>query len=123
MQRFDPDGDIFENPLLPPVGHPSPELLHYAATHGNTNSSAGRDGWLPAELKWLPLRAWKLRHHVLALSLKLRRFPSQYREVTVASIPRGDGCPAPMKQRLRTIFPALYRIEAKARFRMLAPWL
>jgi len=120
--RFD-DGKHFQKFEGAPTRVPSGEELHQSALNGNGRSASGRDGWAPAELRLLPRRAWDLRSTILEACYTTRRFPKSYKAVTVAAIPKGDGSTDPLKQRLLTIFSALYRVEARAWYQLLTPWL
>ena len=106
-----------------PTDTPNGIELHEVAKRGGTETAGGRDGWRPAELKLLPLRAWELRAQILALAAELRTFPSAYRHVLIAAIPKKGLSPDPVKQRLLTLFSAVYRVETKAWFRKLQSWL
>lgn len=106
-----------------PCRVPSGAELHAAAAATKGTSAPGLDGWLPAELKWLPEQAWDLRSDLLELCARRRRFPSSYTDVAMIAIPKRDGGHEPLKQRLLTIFSAIYRVTAKAWYRLLIPWL
>ena len=86
---------------------PSGQELHQAARKAPAASAGGSDGWRPAELKWLPQQAWDMRSTLLQLCTDLQTFPEAYADVIGSAIPKADGGPDPIKQRLLTIFSAV----------------
>ena len=54
------------------------------------NSAPGSDGWLPRELKLLPLAAWEQRSRILQLMADTGELPKSYKSVHSAAIPKKD---------------------------------
>ena len=110
---------------------PTAEDLHRYASRARESSTPGLDGWKPAELKRLPLAAWKKRKLVLDLAVELKKWPSPYYVVSAPALtkidkldPNGDRQQVtPKTVRLLSIYTQLYRIEAGAWFVNHREWL
>ena len=106
-----------------PKETPAASMLHHRAQNAKEETSGGSDGWKPAELKAIPLKAWESRAEVLKLAGEIGRFPEAYRTVNMAAICKADDSYDPLDHRLISLFTCLYRIEGGAWFELLTPRL
>ena len=71
-----------------PEDTPSGQELLDSARAVNAKKAAGRDGWRPIELKFLPLEAWEIRARILQMSAALGKYPEPYSHVLLTAIPK-----------------------------------
>ena len=96
--------------------------MHQHAQRAKPRVSAGIDGWLPVELKALPLAAWEERERVFKLSVQLQTLPEDYEHVTSPCLPKKGQGNKPLDHRLLAVFSAIYRIEMGSWFKYLYKW-
>ena len=80
----DPDDDA-------PTDLPTGEQLYKQAQSARTQATSGSDGWLPAELKYLPIEAWHERSRVMSAYVRAGKYPSAYFQVNAPTIPKKPG--------------------------------
>ena len=85
--------------------------MHKQAQKFNPGSAPGFDGWSPAELRKLPLQAWKDREHVERRIYAEGRLPNVYLQVPISMLRKGDGL-TPLQHRGISVFPGNYRLMA-----------
>ena len=93
-----------------PAKTPSVEDLYNQAQRARPRVSAGIDGWLPWELKALPVAAWEERTKVINSAIKLEQFPVDYKTVTSPCLPKKHPGNKPLDHRLLAVFSALYHV-------------
>ena len=71
-----------------PEDLPPARDMHCQAQRARPRVTAGIDGWLPVELKALPMAAWTERSKVFNLSIQLQTFPQDYEHVTSPCLPK-----------------------------------
>ena len=72
------------------LDHFSPQELHSAAKLGKSWAAPGTDGWLPLELKFLPIDAWVGRIIVEERFLETGLYPDVYYQAPITMLRKND---------------------------------
>ena len=86
-------------------------------------SASGLDNWSVLELKRLPIWVWDLFALVWESNFEEQQpcIPEWLASASAPVLSKGEG-PAPLKQRILTVLPVLYRGWAAQTYRQLLPW-
>jgi len=97
-----------------PEEHKGPPVAAEMASHVsrmNPMGTCGADGWLPSELRLLPLAAWEAREEVEMVIWKTVKYPSAYYDIPVSMLRKGAGR-TPEQHRGISVYSALYRLTS-----------
>jgi len=90
-----------------PTDVPDGGALHARAQKAKEGVSGRSDGWLPKELKALPLPAWQHRAEMLKLAVHKGTFPEADRAVNMTASGKSEESSEPLDHRLISLFSCL----------------